>query len=132
MSALEQLRKLEANITAAEARQRDLRAGKEAAARDVGAARAALVSALEKDLDASATAERKALASAEKRASEPWTERMEAAGRLVAQAQRKHGGLHPPIPAGVPAIRIEPTDDPDDDVREQARAWFSEQPGKAA
>ncbi len=94
MSALERLRELEDNVKAAEARQRDLRCGKEEAARDVGAARAALVSALEKDLDASATAERKALTAAEKRASEPWTERIEAAGRAgragAAQAGRVH------------------------------------------
>ncbi len=91
MTAVERLRELEQAIADAETRQRQLRAGKEQAARDVAEARGALVAALERDLDASASQEQKALQAAEKRASEPWSEKIEAAGRLVAQAQRKRG-----------------------------------------
>lgn len=196
-AALEKLKTLEAEIAAAEKRQRDLQAGKTAAVRAVQAAREALVTRLAEDLDGAATNEQRAVAAAEKKAAEQWDARVEAAGRIVTQARQRReafiganadrllaemaapardwperaraaleqlqavaveydqiGGpierlareagrqlrvpdnpidlrpirqmlaadLHAPVPAEVHGIRIVPTDDPDDEVREAARA----------
>lgn len=91
MSAVEQLKDLEREIVEAGARQRELQQGKSAAVHAVREKDEALVRALEANLDGSpgATVAEKALIAARKRAEEPWDARIEAAGRLVSQAQRR-------------------------------------------
>lgn len=91
MSAFEQLKALEGDIVAAGARQRELQQGKAAAVHAVREKDEALVRALEANLDGSpgASAAEKALHAARKRANEPWDARIEAAGRLVSQAQQR-------------------------------------------
>ncbi len=120
MTALERLRELEENIARAGRRQRELREAKEIAVRDVAAKREALVGALAEDLDGSAAANtaQKALQVAEKRASEPWTEKAEAASRLVEKARQKRAAY---INANIDAL-ISEMSVPALDWPERARA----------
>lgn len=208
MTAREKLKALDEEIAAAARRQDELRRAKATAVRAVNEKREALVARLAEDLDGCANTEQKGLAAAEKKASEPWDARVEAAGRIVAQARQRreafiganadrllaemaapardwperaraaleqleavaveydHIGapierlareagrqlrvpdnpidlrpvrqmlaadLHAPIPDQIHGIRISPLDDPDDEVRQMARARFiRDNEGRAA